>query len=563
MRGFNDEFSNKLLVLVDGRSVYKNVFSGVYWNAQDILLDNVERIEIIRGPGGTIWGANAVNGVINIITKPAEQSRGGRISAGAGGDEDGLVETRYGDRLGSRGAYRMHSKFLQQNPLGVNLRPEPAQDAITASGGVRLDWKHSDREAFLVDGGYFRGSAGTEILDRIRLLPQQGVERYWGAHLLGRWNRRLSGGSSMQAQFYYDGYSRRDLELPFAQQTFDVEFQHQTTRGRHELIWGGEYRYSRNSSGASAWVKLAATPDLQLRSGFFQDQYALRGERLYLITGLRVDSSTFAPVEAQPTVRLLYTPDERTAWWVAVSRAARTPTLTERGVVATVGAVSLGGQLVTATLSGSPEFRSESLVAFEAGHRIQFLGKLAMEVSLYHQRYSGLETVSQRNPRFEPGPPPRIVLPLTYGNDSHGEADGGDLSLRWDAAERWRVSAGYGLVRMKVRTDPGKIDYTAGYAEGRTPRHQALISSHFDVTPRLQLDGFAAYAGALANISQVRIPAYWTGSVRLGWRFTANVDLSMNVDNLGGDHAEFGSPRLPTIYLNVRRNVFGRITWHF
>ena len=572
IRGFNDEFSNKLLVLVDGRSVYKNLYSGVYWNAQEVMLENVERIEVIRGPGGTIWGANAVNGVINIITKSAEQTTGGLAVAGTGSQDLGVVGMRYGDRMGlpggsARGFYRMDSRFIRRKAFSPESGPGLGGDATTATGGFRMDWNPSLRDSAMVDAGYVRGSSDVEIVDRRALLDgstRRGTEKYWGAHVLGRWSRRLSGQSSMQAQMYYDGYGRADLELPFSQHAIDIEAQHSTILGGHELIWGGEYRFAVNSSRATAGVRLVSTPNQHLRSGFLQDQFAILPDRLYLIAGVRVDSATFAPLETQPTARLLYTPNERTAWWAAVSRAARTPSLTERAVEASIGGQpGPGGLAVYPVLSGSEKARPEILVAYEAGQRLQIQSRVSLDVSLFVQRYSNLETLeSGGTPIFTPGPVPRLVLPLTYGKHGHGDAYGGDVAVRWTAAEPWKLAAGYSLLEFKARADPGITDFSPGYAEGRSPRHQADLSSYLDLPHHLQLDGFVSYTSGLSRVSNFRIPAYWNASLRLGWRPTESLEFSLGGDNLGGAHMEFVSPRLPA-GLEVRRSVSGKLTWRF
>jgi iron complex outermembrane recepter protein len=571
IRGFNDEFSNKLLVLVDGRSVYKNLYSGVYWNAQEVLIENVERIEVIRGPGGTIWGANAVNGVINIITRSAEQTTGGLVIAAVGSDGKGLVGTRFGDRMdwpgkSTPGFYRIDSRFIDRGPFPAEGRRKLGGDSITGSAGLRMDWKPSERDSAMVDGGYVRGSSGLEIVDRSQLLPgitRRGTEEYWGAHALGRWKRQLSEQSSLQLQMYYDGYGRTDLELPFTQHAIDLEFQHSTILGRHEVIWGGEYRFALNSSRATALTRLVSTPNQQLRSGFVQDQFAIQPDRLYLIGGVRVDSATFAPVETQPTVRLLYTPNDKTAWWAALSRAARTPSLFERGVEASIGGQpGPGGLSIYPVLNGTEQVRPEILVAYEAGQRLQIQRRVSVDLSLYVQRYSNLATIEGGAPVFKPGLPPRLILPLTYTNHSHGDAYGGDLAVRWTAAERWKVAAGYSLLEFKVRADPGFVDFTPGYAEGRSPRHQAQVSSYLDLPHRLQLDGFVSYTGRLAKVSYLQIPSYWGASLRLGWRPTENLEFSLGGDNLGGAHAEFGSARLP-VGLLVRRSVSGKLTWRF
>ncbi|MGH9664748.1 MAG: TonB-dependent receptor plug domain-containing protein, partial [Bryobacteraceae bacterium] len=330
-RGFNSRFANKLLVLVDGRSVYSEIFSGTFWDSQDMVLEDIDRIEVIRGPGATMWGADAVNGVVNIITKPAKDTQGGLMSAAGGAGERGFGELQYGGRLGSQGYYRAYAKTLDRGPELATDPGEAQGDWSTAGGGFRLDWNTSPRDSVLAEGNIY-GSGGRREIDQVMPAPPFSTENVGraeanGGSLMSRWQRRLSNGAEIGVQVSYDHAYRDALAFRFTENVADVDFHYRLPLGeRNSLVWGLGYRFTDLAMNGTFGVNLSPqNRQDNLFQGFVQDEWALIPDRVTFTAGSKFEHNPFTGFEIQPGMRLAWTPAPLHTFWVAVSRAVRTP----------------------------------------------------------------------------------------------------------------------------------------------------------------------------------------------------------------------------------------------
>jgi iron complex outermembrane recepter protein len=370
IRGFNGLHSNKLLVLIDGRSVYSSVFSGVLWNKEDLMLEDVERIEVIRGPGAALWGANAVNGVINIITKSAHETQGGLLTLGGGMYDRGLGQARYGSSDGHNLDYRLYGKYFNRNSLGGVANVYQGSGWDMTRGGFRADWNPATHDTLIAEGSIYRGETGElayQIIPPMAFLGPAPLVDSNGGDLLLRWKHTLAGGAEMAWQAYYDRTHQGNFVFGQNENVFDLDFQHHVPlAGRHDVIWGGGFRSTQVRSTQANFTTASIQPDtdLHLFSAFVQDEIALVPQRLWVTAGSRFEHNDYTGWEVQPSLRLLYKLQPHQA----VSRAVRTPSVYEESIQMPVPLAP--GVPIPATLVGNPNLSSESLLAYELGYRV-------------------------------------------------------------------------------------------------------------------------------------------------------------------------------------------------
>ena len=533
-RGFNNTLANKLLVLVDGRTIYTPLYAGVFWDVQNLPLDAVDRIEVVSGPGGTLWGANAVNGVINIITKPAEDTQGLLVEGGAGSELHGFGAVRYGRRSASGFAYRLYGHGFGRGSTVRADGIDPRDSWGMGQGGVRLDWNGGKADAFSVQSDYYDGRPDADGRGRT-------VAR--GGNALGRWTRTLSDESDLQLQVYYDR-SWRDFGIGLTEDltSYDLDGQHRFQLGRRqEVIWGLAARLMVDDTESDTSLAfLPANKTLQLYGGFVQDEIALSGDRLRLSLGSKFEHNSYTGFEVQPSVRLAWTPGSRHTVWGAVSRAVRTPSRIDRDFF-------LFAAPSVPILAGG-DIQSEKLIAYELGWRAQARPRLSLSVSTFYNDYDDLRTV-------EPGPPP-AGIPFTLGNGLRGHAYGAELATVYQVSDRLRLRGGYTFLKKKLSLKPGSADPNGGRGEGNDPEHQFLIQSVADLPGRLELDAVFRFVDALPD---PRVPSYAELDLRLGWMATGHLELAVIGQNLLHEkHIEFNSS--PSAR-EVQRGAYGRITW--
>ena len=573
-RGFNDVFANKLLVLIDGRLVYTPLFSGVYWNVQDVMLEDVDRIEVIRGPGAALWGANAVNGVINIITKRASETQGLLMTGGGGTEERAFTSMRFGGKFGEDLHYRLFGKLLDRAD-GSTPAGGAAHDAWQVGRvGFRLEWTPRDTEVFTLQGDMYRGLED-ELNHRLRSrspftgYDDRAVVRVSGGDVLGRWTHETAGGGQVALQTYYDHTNRQSPLFGYELDTFDVDLQHRFALGRSQtIVWGGGYRLG--SDRATNSTDIALHPEARttnLFSVFVQDQMLLVKDRLALTLGTKVEHNDFTGFEVQPSARLLWTPTAKQSAWASVSRAVRTPSRAEDDVelrqepVLPPDALYPTSPAVLTSGRGSRDFHSEELIAYEVGYRVEPCARLSLDVALFVNDYRELRTLDVSNPAIDLASDPARINVLA-GNRMDGETYGGEISATWQATAWWKLRTDYSLLYAKAHLKDGSVGAKSERAaEASSPRNQAALRSSMDLGRGVELDSALRYIDAL---SALNVPAYVAFDLRLGWRISDSVELSVVGRNLfDRRHPEFTPTTIATETTEVERGVFGKITIRF
>ena len=570
IRGFNEDFAKKLLVLVDGRRVYAEVSSGVYWSMQEMPLDDIDRIEVIRGPGAAMWGVNAFNGVINIITKPAGDTQGAFLSTEAGTEMETNNRLRYGGRMGSKASYRMGARESGHEHLSSAAGAVSAYGWNTASMDFRIDWDPTSRDSIAFSGqGYHSELGHTLFLPSASnpFPPFRDVgEKSWSGDLQANWQRRLSDGSSIEARFSWDRTEYGDANVPVHINDIELEVEHRLKLGsRQDFVWGASFRDGKYDVVPQQTFRIVPPhTDADIYSFFAQDQIALVRDRLYLILGVQTGHHYAVGFEVQPTGRLLWTPTTKLTSWAAVSRAVRTPSAGELGFDALVASIPLQPPLFGLVhVLGTPGLRPETMLAYEAGQRVQLGPTVSLDVSVFYNVHQHLIGRNTGSPFFVPPRPnelPHLDLPVQFENALQGVSYGSELSASWAPAERWRVMAGYSWLRTQTRAYPGMTINDPADTGGTSPQQQWELRSHLDLTKRLDLDTALYFYGAMPAIG---VPRYLRGDLRLGWRPKEKVEFSAGVQNaFDPSHLEFFSTRLRES-LNVPRNVYGALAWRF
>ncbi|MEW6304152.1 MAG: TonB-dependent receptor [Verrucomicrobiota bacterium] len=547
-RGFNGRFANKLLVLIDGRTVYTPLFSGVFWDAQDVVLEDIERIEVIRGPGAALWGANAVNGVINIITKHSRDSQGGSLSVAGGKEDRGYGRIRYGGRLGENVWYRVYAKFHEHDHT-LNAAGNNAGDAwYKSQGGFRIDWEPNDINALTFQGDLYYGDNRTEA--------NSGRFEFAGGNVLGRWLHDFSDSSHSSLQLYYDRTERElGTALTVFRNSFDIDWQHDFSWGdRQTIVWGAGYRFAADEIfGSPALSFVPPQSSDHLRSVFAQDEISIVPDKLSFTVGAKLEHNDYSGSEFQPNARLQWTPHEKHTIWAAVARAVRSPSRAEH----TIRATRPAGPGVINSVSGVSTFDSETLVAYELGWRFQPRPSLSFDVAAFFNDYDDLRSFDVGTPT---PPPPALIIPLTTSNSMEGETYGGEVSASWQATKSLRVMAGYSLLQMHLRGGLNSGDSTLEAAAVDNPQQQFHLRSYWDLPANLQLDGALYYVDSLPGQS---VPSYVRLDVRLGWRPRENLDFTVGLQNLLDErHPEYGANFLVTS-TEVERNFYAKVTWRF
>jgi iron complex outermembrane recepter protein len=511
-RGFNNTTANKLLVMIDGRNIYTPLYAGVFWDAQAVLLEDIDRIEVVSGPGGTLWGANAVNGVINIVTKSSRETQGLYVSGAAGTFMQDYGAVRYGGMLTSNLYYRVYAERWDRNGAQAQNGSTVPDRWNFTQGGFRTDYYPNNGDVMTVQGDAYYGLEGHG--------PSTNIN---GQNIIGRWSRKLSAESDLQLQAYFDR-TWRHVPMGFNEdlKTYDVDFQHRFQLGeRNNLLWGLEYRdYDDNTMTPPGAILTFLDPhrNLQLFSGFVQDEITIVPDQVKVTVGTKLEHNDFSGWEIQPSGRVAWTPNQQHTLWGAISRAVRSPSRIDADLAANTPAL---------TLVNNPNFDSEKLTAFELGYRFAPDHDMSFSVSTFYNVYDQLRSV---NTNLATG---NFML----GNNFRGETAGVEISANYRPIDNWRLRGGYTYLYKHLRSD-GTPGVAASVREGDDPEHQVLVQSIVDLPYHLQFDTVGRYVDRL---SDPRVPAYLTADVRIGWLFAKNFELSLVAQNLTGPHGEFSS----------------------
>lgn len=538
-RGFQISTANKLLVLVDGRTVYSPLFSGTFWEVQELVFGDVDRIESVRGPGGALWGANAVNGVVNVITKPASQTRGVFAMVTTGSDEHAIVSGRYGARMGDSGDYRVYGKFRQRN-AGINslTGSDEGNALLMGHGGFRLDSDERRASRWSLQGEIYRGAVG---------LVQRSDGDLAGGNLIGRYARRFTATSELTAEAYYDRTWRKiPLQFEEIRNSVGVHAQHRLLlAARHDLVLGGDVRVSHgNDKGVAGFFFDPQERTNQVYSAFVQDEFTLRPSRLFLILGTKLERNDYTGFEVQPTARVRWMQSSNQMIWGAVSRAVRLPTRfdTDLRIVNPVTR-----QVV---LSGSEDFKAESVVSYEGGYRIRPHSRVALDIAGFANRYDDLR--SQELPAI-------AGQPVTLRNLLNAATSGVELSATFQPIERWRLHGSYSYLYEDFSVDRGSTDPFDGMFEANDPSHMFSMRSYTDLPAGFQLDGIVR---VISSRPSPQVPSYGELDLRLGWTVRPGWDVALGGRNLLHDqHSEFASPGAPQY--DFERAAYLRSVWRF
>jgi len=566
-RGFNNEFANKLLVLIDGRTIYTPASAGVFWNAQDVVLEDLARIEVIRGPGATLWGANAVNGVINITTKSAKETQGGLVYTSFGTEDQPSTTVRYGGQLATNLHYRAYVKYFNRDGLVDSNGHDAPDDWNSTRGGFRMDWEPSSENTLTLQGDFFSGETGQRISTASLTPPfsrsANVVSPVSGENVLGRWTHTFSEQSQLTLQSYYDHAIQGDGASDEDRHTYDVDLQHRFPLGtRHDIVWGLGYRRTAvEETSTPNFIWIPAQVQLDLFNVFAQDDITLVRDRLHLTLGSKFEHNDLTGLEIQPSGRAAWTPTDRQTFWGSIARATRTPSLFERGSRLNLAAFqpSPFAPPILVSLFGNPNAEAEKVIAYELGYRIEPTKQLAFDVAAFYNVYDDLLFTESNPPRFETSPgPPHTLVSSTVQNSQHGHTYGTEVSAQWKVSDSWRLAGSYTWLHMRLAPDQG--------SELDSPQHQFQLRSYLDLPGNVELNGALFYVDRVSpNSGGVRVPisSYVRLDIGVVWRPTHSLELGVWGQNLlDNQHAEFGSHQ--TSYrTEVPRSVLGKITWRF
>ena len=557
-RGFNGRLANKLLVQIDGRSVYAQSSGGVFWDMQDVVLQDVERIEVIRGPGATVWGANAVNGVINIITKRASDTQGVLVSAGSGSEERLFSTVRYGSQIGEDLSWRIYGKQYERD--GGYFSDDAFDDARQARGGFRADWTPSTCDTVTMQGDFYEGASGTLALASSPvfpfLQPRIADTTFNAQNYLMRWTHVIDDDSDWTWQAYYDEWDRTEPFANNGQKTFDFDFHHRFPWGeRQNIIYGMGYRHIDDHVFFDPALGVVAPPVLgtNLFSYFIQDEIALEEDRWYLTAGSKFEHNDFTGFEFQPSIRLLFLPTERASAWAAVSRAVRTPNRIEQHIT-TDNVISPFGP-VFSRLSGNDNLVAEELLAFEAGYRAQPVDTFSWDLVGFYNNYENLIGVLPSGaPFFDPGIG-AIVVPVRQANSLSADTYGVELSSTFQLNPKWELTAAYTWLYLDIHAS------SSTSTQGASPNNQMYLRSSW--TPRCDLE-FDVIGRYVDNLPALGVSSYLTMDVRAAWRPSKNLEWAVVGRNLlDSHHAEFTDTLGGTIGTEVQPEVFTTLTWTY
>ncbi len=587
-RGFNDAFAQKMLVLMDGRSVYTPLFSGTYWHTQDLMLEDVDRIEVIRGPGSTIWGANAVNGVVNIVSKPARETQGLLATGGAGTSHLVLGGLRYGGQLGDQTFFRLYGKYDDWENSAL-LGGQEANDGWEKNqGGFRLDWEPSTDDRFTLQGDLmsFHGNQRwPQIVLPVAGMPPPGTGYSYtqirhltmsNGNILGRWTHEFSPDSDISVQSYYE---QTYLDIPLAvetRDTYDLDFQHRFQLGNYqEIVWGGGLRLSYSDLRDSVVVQFNDQISTHhIANGFIQDEITLVPDRLRLTLGSKIEHNNYTDFEFQPGGRLSWTPTAKQTIWLSVARAVRTPSQVEID-----GRINLAVRNpypptnpfpTLISVIGNPDFESETLVAYELGYRIQAHQRLILEAAAFINDYDNLR--SSDTTRDLSALPNYVEVESRINNAAYGQTYGGELAATWQTTNWWRWYGQFEVIQSDLHEPSNNLTGASRTPGISSPKYQLSFRSQMNLGRQVELDVGMRYIDSISAAgiaipswsgTNQSIPSYMELDIRLAWHPCERLELALVGLNLLDNHREFNPTYISSQVTEVTRSIYAKLTLRF
>ena len=568
IRGFSGALANKLLVLMDGREVYDPLFAGVYWDIQDTMLEDVERIEVIRGPGSTLWGANAVDGVINIITKKAQDTQGNLLSLSLGNQVNAMVEERYGGSIEDAGYYRVYGKYLdladEKTAEGANAHDGQAETRT----GFRADWKgdKTSPDDYTLEGNMYRSdtsdlrSVPTFVTPFSQMEPEN--INASGENIMGKWNHTFSDDSHFTLQSYLNYDARDQLTLGDRETTWDVNAQYELpAMGINKIIVGGGYRYND--------LELTETPIITVTGAhesdnifnvFAQDKITLVPKDWFLTLGSKLEHNDYTGFEVEPSASLQWQMNDSQMSWASVSRAVRTPSPLERQLTVIEGIQSLAGVPAELLLQPNSDFDSEDVVAYELGYRNQLTPKINLDVTGFYNHYSYLSTLSFTGLTVGLTPVPHFIFPLAFTNDTYGETHGIETVADWRVLDNLKLSTSYSIMAMHLHGPPANQAIGSELAQQESPEYQFNVREQWDITKSVTFDTTLYYTSSLPAFA---VDDYWLLDMRVGWKIMDGLEFSMVGQNvLGPARLEFPSASSTNNVL-IKQSILGNLTWRY
>ena len=566
-RGFADQFANKLLVLMDGRTVYTPLFSGVVWDTQDYVLEDLDRIEVIRGPGATLWGANAVNGVINITSKTAKDTQGVLVS-GLGSNVDELGEVRYGGKIDDSTFYRVFALARKTQDFVDATGHEQFDGWQALRGGFRLDRFSTPQDTLTLSGEAYQNISGDRenlpTLAPTFVIPREDTARNGGEHILGKWSHVVGPESEYSLQMYYDDFYRDENEIYFDEQTLDLEFQHRfPIVERNSLTWGLGTRFIFDRTRGTEQIMFDPPKQDNYRlSAFIQDDITLVQDRLHLILGSKFEYSSYSEWEYQPSGRLLWTPNENNTLWAAISRAVRTPSRSDRNNSALVTSFPGQGGIPTGIVAErSDELKSEQMMAYEIGYRVKPMSKLSIDIAGFWNHCEGLRSYESGAPILNGLPPTSVVIPQNPINGIDANTYGVETGVNVNVTDDLRLAGSYSFLQVDAYLRDNSMDVTDEHKiEGSSPRNQVQAHAYYHLTKQIDLNASAYYVETLQAYD---VPSYVRVDLSASWHPKKDVSFTVGVQNLFDDrHPEFG-PALYSPATEMPRTIYAQASVQF